>query len=83
MSVFHDSIYEDYAVISVNFRGGNDCCVVLKSRTEFYAFADLPNIIHHPPRLLLQCHRAAGELTKATAATKGIILHNYAMPEIL
>ena len=24
----------------MNFRGGDDCCVVLKSRTEFYAFAD-------------------------------------------
>ena len=38
---FHDSIYEDYAVICVNFRGGNDSCVVLKSETELYAFADL------------------------------------------
>ena len=24
----------------MNFRGGEDCCVVLKSRTEFYAFTD-------------------------------------------
>ena len=30
----------------MNFRGGNDCCVVVKSGTEFHAFADLPNTIH-------------------------------------
>ena len=35
---FHDSIYEDYAVICINFHGGNASCVVLKSRTEFQAF---------------------------------------------
>ena len=28
----------------------------------FHAFADLPNTIHHPPRLLPRCHRAASEL---------------------
>ena len=60
--VFHDSIYEDYAVICVNFREGNDCCVVLKSGMELYAFVDLPNTFHQPPRLLPRCHRAAGEL---------------------
>jgi len=36
----------------VNFRGENDCCVVLKSGTEFCAFADLSNTFHHPLQLL-------------------------------
>ena len=74
-------IYEDYALICVNFRGGNDCCVVLKNGTEFYAFADLRNTFHHPPRLPPQCSRRTFcYITKTTVATKGIILHNYAIP---
>ena len=36
----------------MNFRGENDCCVVLKSGTEFCAFADLSNTFHHPLQLL-------------------------------
>ena len=47
----------------MNFHGGNDCCVVLKSRTEVYAFTDHPNTIHHPLWLLPRRHRAAGELS--------------------
>ena len=50
---FHDSIYENYTVICVNFYEGNDCCVVLKSGTEFYAFTDLPNTFHHLLWLLM------------------------------
>ena len=64
-SVFHDSIYEDSAVICVNFHGGNDCCAVLKSGTKFYMYVstDLVNSFHHPPRLLLRCHQTPGELS--------------------
>ena len=50
-------------VIYMNFHGGNDCCVVLKSGTKFYAFAVLRNTFHYPPWLLLRCHQAAGELS--------------------
>ena len=35
----------------MNFREENDCWIVLKSRTEFCAFADLSNTFHHPPQL--------------------------------
>jgi len=35
-------------VICMNFHGGNDCCVVLKSGTKFYAFAVLRNTFHYP-----------------------------------
>ena len=57
------------------------CCVVPKSGTEFQAFADLANTFHHPPRLLPECHRAAGELSKNDCGYKE---HNiaYAMAEI-
>ena len=51
-SDFHRSIYEDYAVICVNFHGGNVCCIVPKSGTEFQAFTDLANTFHHSPHLL-------------------------------
>ena len=64
-SVFHDSIYEDSAVICVNFHEGNDCCAVLKSGTKFYMYmyvsTDLVNSFHHPLRLLLRCYQTAGE----------------------
>ena len=62
-----------YTVISMNFRGGNDCCVVLKSEIEFCAFADLPT-----PFITLRGYNCdvieqqVNFLMKATAATKGI-----------
>jgi len=74
----YDSIYEDYAVICVDFRGVNDCCVVLKSETEFYAFEDHPNTFHHPPRLLPRCHREAGELSDKCESDCGYKGHNIA-----
>ena len=67
----------------MNFRGRNDCCVVLlKSGTEFYVVADLPNTIHHPPQLLLRCHRAAGELSDTLQKRLWLINIGYAMAEI-
>ena len=77
-SIFHDSIYEDYAVICVDFCGVNDCCVVLKSETEFYAFEDHPNTFHHPLRLLPRCHREAGELSDKCESDCGYKGHNIA-----
>ena len=62
----------------MDFLGGNDCCVVLKSGMEFCAFANLPN----PLRLLPPHHQAAGELyVESDCSYKG---HNiaYAMAEI-
>ena len=57
----------------MNFRGGNDCCVVLKSGTEFCAFADLPNTFHY--NCDVNCdviEQQVNFLMKATAATMGI-----------
>ena len=44
---FHDSIYENCAVICVNFHGGSYYCVVLKSGTVFYAFTKFTYILHN------------------------------------
>ena len=58
------------------------CCVVLKSRTEFYAFADLPNTFHHPPLLVPRCQQVNFLIHyKSNCGYKG---HNitYAMAEI-
>ena len=51
-----------WGLCSYLFLGGNNCCILLKTRTESHAFANLPNTFHHPPRVLPRCHRAAGEL---------------------
>ena len=76
---FHDSIYEDYAVTCVNFRGGNDCCVVLKSGTEFCAFTGPPKHLSSPPAattaMSSNSRRTFCCITRTTVATKGIILH--------
>ena len=54
-SVFHDSIYEDSAVICVNFHGGNECCAVLKKWNKVLHV----HVCVHRPRKLLSSPSAA------------------------
>ena len=62
-------MYEDHAVICVNFHGG---MCSSENRNGIYTFADLPNTLRSNYRAIIEQQANFLIITKATVATKGI-----------
>ena len=81
MSVFHDSICENCAVICVNFHGGSYYWV-LKSGTVFYAFTKFTNTLHNYYHAVIE-QQVNFLIHYESVATKSIVHILHMQPQSL
>lgn len=81
MSVFHDSIYENCAVICVNFHGGSYYWV-LKRGTVFYAFTKFTDTLHNYYHTVIE-QQVNFLIHYESVATKSIVHILHMQPQSL